>query len=98
MGLFKRLFGKKAPDSTSTTEIEDVRRNPTDEGEVILNLWYETDGSIISSLRSKAYVASGSDQEKLTFLQRRANTDFAEARVHGVPDSLKTEIKLVGGG
>ena len=34
--------------------------------EVIMNLWYVRDGEgIIYSLRAKAYVAVGSDEEKL---------------------------------
>jgi hypothetical protein len=61
-----------------------------------LNLWYETDGFIISSLRSKAYVASGTDEEKLAFLQERANADFADAKLYPVPDAMKAEVKLVG--
>jgi len=96
MNLLKRLFGKQTPDKASDTEVEDVRRDRSENGEVILNLWYVTDGYIISSLRSKAYVASGTDQEKLGFLQKRANSDFRAAQAHPVPDSLKTEVKLVG--
>lgn len=96
MNLFKRLFGGHTSERASATAIEDVRRSRSDEGEVILDLWYVTNGYIISSLRSKAYVASGSDQEKLAFLQKRANSDFANAQQHPVPDSVKAEIKLVG--
>jgi hypothetical protein len=96
MNLFKRLFGRQVPEKASAAGIEDVRRNRRDEGEVILNLWYVTNGFIISSLRSKAYVASGTDGEKLTFLRKRANSDFMNAQVHPVPESLKAEIKFVG--
>jgi len=96
MNLFKRVFGGQASDKPSATGIEDVRRSRSDEGEVILNLWYVTNGFIISSLRSKAYVASGTDEEKLTFLRKRANSDFTNAQLHAVPDSLKAEVKLVG--
>lgn len=94
----RKVSGGESPSASraSGTEIEDVRRSRGEDGEVILNLWYVTDGYVISSLRSKAYIASGTDQEKLSFLQKRANSDFPDAEVHPVPDSMKAEIKLVG--
>jgi hypothetical protein len=96
MSLLKRLFGKQAAESVDAIGVEDVRGSRRDDGEVILNLWYETDGLIVSALRSKAYVASGTDEEKLIFLQERANTDFTDAELHPVPDAVKAEVKLVG--
>ncbi|MDX1461354.1 MAG: hypothetical protein R3348_09895 [Xanthomonadales bacterium] len=96
MGLFKRLFDKEVRGAGTASDFEDVRRNRTEEGEVILNLWYVTDGFIISSLRSRAYVASGTDEEKLSFLRKRANSDFTNAQSHPIPESMKAEIKLVG--
>jgi hypothetical protein len=95
MSLFKRLFGKQGGENV-LGKMEDVRRNLKGEGEVILNLWYVTDGFIISSLRSKVYVASGTDDDKVTFLRLRANSDFTNAQVHPVPESLKAEIKVAG--
>ena len=66
-------------------------------GEVILNLWYVTNRVVISSLRAKAYVASGSDDEKLRFLRMRANLDFGDAQVYPVPENLKADVTMVDG-
>jgi hypothetical protein len=44
--------------------------------EVVLNLWYvRDDEGVIYSLRAKAYVVDGSEEEKLAFLQARAALD-----------------------
>jgi predicted RNA-binding protein with RPS1 domain len=76
--------------------IEDVRSDPHGEGEIILNLWYVTSRIVISSLRAKAYVASGTDEEKLHFLRTRANHDYRNARVFPVPEHLKADVTIDG--
>lgn len=69
----------------------------TEDGGIICNLWYVTNRTIISSLRAKAYVASGSDDEKLQFLRKRANHDFHDAQVHPIPEDLKADVHFVDG-
>lgn len=104
MNIFKRPFGASQPQVSasirspdSPSGIEDVRASPHENGEIILNLWYVTNRVIISSLRAKMYVASGSDDEKLRFLRTRANHDFRDAQVHPIPEDLKADVKLVDG-
>ena len=100
MSWFSKLFGGN--DSTDSTDdqqydgLEDVRKGGRGDGEVILNLWYELDGHIISGLRCKRYIATGSDDQKLKFLQQRANTDFTNASTHPVPENMKADVKIVG--
>jgi hypothetical protein len=64
-----------------------------DEPEIILNLWYVFDDQgVIYSLRARAYVQSGSDEEKLRFLQRFARTDYLIARPFPVPERCYTTV------
>ncbi|HUU20834.1 MAG TPA: hypothetical protein VMW72_27060 [Sedimentisphaerales bacterium] len=61
--------------------------------EIILNLWYVFDDmGLIYSLRARAYVRAGSDEEKLRFLQQYATLDFLIARPFPVPARLSTEF------
>lgn len=54
--------------------------------EVVLNLWYVRDEEgVIYSLRVKAYVIEGTDEEKLTFLQERAKLDYLIAEPFEIP-------------
>src|SRR5688572_18989809 len=54
--------------------------------EVAVNLWYVTDEQgVVYSLRAKAYVVVGSDEEKLRFLQERALLDYLVARPFEIP-------------
>lgn len=56
--------------------------------EIILNLWDVRDESgVIYSVRIKPYVMSGTDEEKLYFLQSRALLDYLVARPFPVPES-----------
>lgn len=104
MNFFKRLFGggraqarTSMNPADSPSGIEDVRSSQNEDGEIILNLWYVTNRIVISSLRAKAYVASGSDDEKLRFLRMRANHDFREAQIYPIPENLKADVRLVDG-
>ena len=55
--------------------------------EIILNLWYVYDDlGFIYHLRARCYVRSGSDEEKLEFLRRCAETDYMIAQVFPIPD------------
>jgi hypothetical protein len=61
--------------------------------EIILNLWYVRDKEgVIYSLRVKAYVGEGSDQEKLELLRRRAMLDYLVAESFGIPQRFHVKI------
>lgn len=66
-----------------------------DEGpEIILNLWYVRDeDGFIYSLRAKAYVCSGPEDEKRTLLKTHADVDYLIARVFPVPRRYQTVVK-----
>ena len=67
--------------------------------EVIMNLWYVRDEEgIIYSLRAKAYVAGGSDEEKLKLLQERASLDYLIAEPFEIPTRFHVTIGASGGG
>ena len=96
MNILKRLFGS-GNTGTSTSDIEDLRSSASEEGEVIFNLWYVTNRYIISSLRAKRYIASGTDDYKLQLLRERANHDYLTAEAYPVPEELKADVKLFDG-
>jgi hypothetical protein len=59
--------------------------------EIIVNLWYVFDElGIIYSLRGRAYISSGTDEEKLAFLRKFAETDYLIAQPFAVPKRLHT--------
>jgi hypothetical protein len=61
-----------------------------DEPEIILNLWYvAADDGLIYSLRARAYVAFGSEDEKLQRLQATADIDYLIAKTFPVPDRFQ---------
>ncbi len=61
--------------------------------EVIVNLWYVRDEEgIIYSLRARAYIGSGSDAEKVEFLQRRALLDYLVADPFEIPQRFHVKI------
>jgi hypothetical protein len=61
--------------------------------EVILNLWYVVDDlGMIYSLRARCYVYSGTDEEKLAFLQSCAETDFLVAQPFPIPERLHATV------
>jgi len=54
--------------------------------EIILNLWYVCDDmGVIYSLRGRAYLGWGTDEEKMSFLQKFAQTDYLIARGFPIP-------------
>lgn len=61
--------------------------------EVILNLWYihDSDG-LIFSLRVRAYVGIGTDEEKVALLQRFAERDYLIARPFPIPQRFYLEV------
>lgn len=62
-------------------------------GEAVLNLWYVHDEQgIIYSLRARAYVADGSDEAKLAFLQSRAMLDYIIAEPFEIPPQFHLRI------
>ena len=55
--------------------------------EIILNLWYLQDtNDVIYSLRARAYIGIGTDEEKLTLLRQFAQTDYLIATPFPVPE------------
>jgi len=63
------------------------------EPEIILNLWYLFDDrGVIYSLRARAYVHAGSDEEKLEFLHGVAERDYLIARPFPIPERLHTTV------
>jgi hypothetical protein len=68
-----------------------------DETEIVLNLWYVADeDGFIYSLRAHPYVAAGSKEEKLAFLQTRATLDYLVATPFPVPEDWHTTIRAEG--
>lgn len=58
-----------------------------DQPEVILNLWYIYDNTgICYALRAKAYVATGTDEEKLELLRTLSLTDWRIAPIYPIPE------------
>jgi hypothetical protein len=66
--------------------------------EIILNLWYVHDEQgVIYSLRARAYVAMGSDEEKLELLKGHAMLDYLIATPFPIPERFHpTFIELDG--
>jgi hypothetical protein len=61
--------------------------------EVGVCLWYVRDQEgIIYSLRAKAYVLVGSDDEKLKFLENRAQFDYLVAEAFDVPTRFHVKV------
>ena len=54
--------------------------------EITLNLWYVVDDmGFIYSLRARAYIGRGNDEEKLEQLRKLASTDYLIARIFPIP-------------
>lgn len=62
--------------------------------EVIVNLWYVIEEGIIYSLRAKAYTGSGSDEQKLKFLQQRASLDYLIADTFEIPHRFHIQVGI----
>lgn len=61
--------------------------------EIILNLWYVYDEhGMIYKLLARAYVHTGTDDEKLAFLRGLAPTDYMLAQWFPLPDRFHTTI------
>lgn len=61
--------------------------------EIILNLWYVYDDKgFIYSLRARAYIMPGTDDEKLKYLKQHALKDYLIASVFPVPDNIKSYL------
>ncbi len=95
MGLLSWLFGDSDSKrgKPSTGGIIDLRKNPSDSGEVILNFWYVKRGPLVTSLRAKPYVASGTDEEMVALLRQRAESDYHDATEHPVPKGMESSLR-----
>jgi len=57
--------------------------------EIILNLWYVIDDmGVIYALRARAYIGTGSDEEKMALLQQYALVDYLIARIFPIPSKF----------
>jgi hypothetical protein len=66
--------------------------------EIIFNLWYVQDErGFIYSLRARAYIASGPESEKLTFLRTHADADYLIAKPFPVPELFHYSVRLDDG-
>ena len=64
--------------------------------EIILNLWYVCDEwGFIYSLRARAYIGMGSDEEKLAMLQKFAQVDYLIARIFTIPAKFRIDGELI---
>ena len=64
--------------------------------EIILNLWYVCDGKgNIHSIRAQAYIRTGTDREKIEYLQKQAYLDYINARVFGLPTRSNISMQIV---
>jgi hypothetical protein len=62
-----------------------------DNPEIVVNLWYLFDElGIIYSLRARADIVSGADEEKLALLRKFSETDYLIAQPFPVPKRLHT--------
>ena len=63
--------------------------------EIGVNLWYVHDeNGIIYSLRAKAYVVGGTDNEKLDFLQQRALLDYLIAQPFAILERFHITVGI----
>ena len=61
--------------------------------EIILNLWYiHDDQGLIYSVRARAYVGIGTEEEKLAMLQQFANWDYLIAKPFPIPERFHTTL------
>ena len=68
-----------------------VSANLPEDAEIVANLWYVIDDQgFIFSLRAMSYVATGTEQEKLSFLASRAYLDYLVARTFSIPTRYGT--------
>ena len=75
--------GAVSPSDSRSAENDDALPEP----EIILNLWYVLDNEgIIYSLRARAYVISGSDEAKTSFLKSFADQDYLIAKPFPIPE------------
>lgn len=60
--------------------------------EIIFNLYVYSTNDIINKIGAVTYSKSGSDEEKLLFLQTRVYEDLKIAQIFNVPESYKLEL------
>lgn len=65
--------------------------------EIVINLWYVQDREgMIYSLRARAYVGIGSDDDKLELLRRFAPIDYLIARSFPIPEAFHVHFAESG--
>jgi len=64
----------------------------------MFNLWYVHGGDgVIYSLRVRAYLATGTEEENLAFLRKLAMTDYLIARPFTIPEAFRVTLKSATG-
>jgi hypothetical protein len=77
--------------------IENMASTELKDAEIILNLWFVYDDlGLIYSLRVRAYVGTGTQEEKLALLQKFSLSDYLIAQPFPVPERFS--ITVVGEG
>ena len=70
----------------------------TGDQEIIFNCWYVYDElALMYSLRARAYVGSGSEEEKMRLLRERSQTDYLIAKSFSLPERYRTAFPIVDG-
>ncbi|MEK6301618.1 MAG: hypothetical protein AABO41_12920 [Acidobacteriota bacterium] len=65
--------------------------------EIMFSLWYVHGGDgLIYSLRARAYVCTGNEEEDLAFLQRLAPTDYLIAKPFSIPEPFHIRQAVMG--
>ncbi len=61
--------------------------------EVMFNLWYMHGGDgLIYSIRVRAYLATGTEEENLALLRQFASTDYLIARPFAIPQAFHVKL------
>ena len=87
--VWRSLFSQSKP----TLTLSEQTMNKT---EIIINLWYVCDEwGFIYSLRARAYIGTGSDENKLAMLQKFAQVDYLIARIFAIPVEFRIDGSLI---
>jgi hypothetical protein len=68
----------------------------TDEGpEIIFNLWYLKDeDGVIGSLRARAYITAGREEDKIALLKTSADVDYLIAKAFPIPERFHAQVRV----
>lgn len=70
-----------------------MRLEEMDNPEIVFNLWFVYDEmGMIYSLRARAYLGTGTEEDKLLLLQKFSTTDYLIAQPFAVPEQFHTTV------